>query len=1240
MEYQYPFLNRKSEIDELKAAFAEKIIKNKTTLGYIIQGRKKIGKSRLIEEFLNIVENDIEIHSDVPNFTRDKHVINYICDKDIIKPYLPFIKIAEEIRKKNKLINISIKFVQLGLAIFGINDALKALKDLVDNIQSGKSERVLDKKEVTTFNRYRNFIRRRSKKVPLIIFIQNIQWIDNYSLKLIKKLVYEEHSMWGMIILEEDEGEIEEEIQNGINQFKLEGKFQRLVLTSLDKNFPQKLLTPRFGPEFINGEENDILYSISEGCPGILIEFIDSCLKNNWIFFKDNKCYKADDFFEKIKPASQKLLELIISLYEDRELSAGELRLIKQMSVMWGVSDKRVSDTIYMVKDIMNSRYKLIQDLGPGIISRNCFLALDKENNRMIIEYIRSIGKPHKRSFYTREIEHRYLLEAKEIKICDEGVMVIWNYFEGKRSRQIRIKAFETRILDVKNKFLQISLGLAELHRNESIHGCLRPESIIEKADGNFQLASFDFSVLNEITDFYLNIDSDNIYYLAPETLDCKLIDARSDIYSLGVLFYKSLTDKFPYHGTDKSELISAIKNGKLQFSGYLHSLIPDDVRSIIKKSLDFDPNKRYKSAKEFHEDLKKIELKKPEPIQDPVKPPSPRKRIIKWAALIFIPILLFVGIYYLIFFRESTFKKSITDKITFNVDAFSQNANPDRIISSDVLEYLLIDDLIQSSNLVVLTPKEFKKIHPSSLKEKFFPILEISASIINREFNYKIKLELKNNITGNSQDSSFSFNEPSQLLKGGINSITRKVLNQMNIAKLKNSTFTQDWDAFIDFYEGEKAWLRLDKTLAHRSFTSAINIDPAFILCKLRLADIYRFEGNNSKALETLNTVKPELGLLSIADSLKAVALQNILEGNIRKAIDNYKALIEFLPARKDSYYNLAEAYFQLREILNAKVNYELALSIDPEFTPAINHYGYCFSHLGDHQEALRQFRRYVELDSSANSFDSMGDGFLAAGILDSAIWAKNEGLKLDPDLEYLYNSLGYIYSRRGEFDKAEENIDNFIKLSKNYNELIAEGLVNKSLVYFRQGKVNQAYDTCMKAKELYDPNDLISRNHKMHWLIAQIYFQKREFENVISKVDEMEGIINHFDVNFDNYHEIIKYYLHLQALLGSHNSDLEVIKEKASIFDFEIKEKVKDWGSPFDLAFFNTEFARIYMSLENDDLAIIRLNKALAYNPNFALAHYYLSNIYGTRGDDQLEKKHLISFRNNWHGTSLQFY
>ena len=44
------------------------------------------------------VENDIEIHSDVPNFTRDKCVINYICDKDVIKPYLPFIKIAEELR--------------------------------------------------------------------------------------------------------------------------------------------------------------------------------------------------------------------------------------------------------------------------------------------------------------------------------------------------------------------------------------------------------------------------------------------------------------------------------------------------------------------------------------------------------------------------------------------------------------------------------------------------------------------------------------------------------------------------------------------------------------------------------------------------------------------------------------------------------------------------------------------------------------------------------------------------------------------------------------------------------------------------------------------------------------------------------------------------------------------------------------------------------------------------------------
>ena len=199
----FPFIGREKELENIKATF-RKVLKYKTSSAYLLQGRLGIGKTRLITEFIENIERDLTLYSEVPNFNSQKHVITYKCKKED-GPYSSFFAVTNEIIRRKKLLNIFNKTVQFFLAIFGINDALNALKELAVSINEGAKKEIVLKKEVELFNKYRKLLKKISQKTPLLIYFENIQWIDSYSLTLIEKILYDEKAFWGLIFLEEDE---------------------------------------------------------------------------------------------------------------------------------------------------------------------------------------------------------------------------------------------------------------------------------------------------------------------------------------------------------------------------------------------------------------------------------------------------------------------------------------------------------------------------------------------------------------------------------------------------------------------------------------------------------------------------------------------------------------------------------------------------------------------------------------------------------------------------------------------------------------------------------------------------------------------------------------------------------------------------------------------------------------------------------------------------------------------------
>jgi tetratricopeptide (TPR) repeat protein/serine/threonine protein kinase len=1221
---QYPFYNRKSELGELKSLFEENILGEKSTLCVLIKGRKGIGKTRLVNEFVNLITTDLEIISRIPQFTLENNLIEHTCTVES-GPFDPFFKVANKIRSKEKFLRVLISAFRVLLAIVNVNEVLRSLEDLADSIKREESSENLLKKEIKTFRKYVSFVKRTSRKSPLIIYIRQSQYIDKFSLKLIRALSDKTDPMWGMIILEEDTSDMSEEIYSFINKLINEKRLTVLNVTALNKSFPAALISSRYGASIINPEENDVLFAISEGCPGRLIDFIEGrCLPEGWIYESGGKYLKVEDFLEKIKPAEQKLVELIISLYEDNELSDSEYKLIQRMSKLWGVGSEPVKRTTTMIVDVMDSGFKILINLGPGIVSRDSFIVSDTSNNRFILEYL-PVKSERGLSLKHRDVVHTNLLEAREIKSTDKGLIILWDYFENKKTREALIEKRELKTSSVLQKYKRIAAVLAKLHNSGIVHGFLRPETIIEAADDKILLAAFNDQIFNDQQVIELLDTPDSIFYQPPEQLISNVLSPQGDIFCFGVLFYRDLTNRLPFYGNTKIKILESIKNNQIaldiEFSG---SKTIADLRGIIEKCLKYDPAERYGDASELVADLDRIVVTqkeiRPNAKGENVIKSNPKTKPIKFikyvAALIAIAGLIVAAVLYV------GPKKTIQPAIVLNVSQSSSKSDASPI-DNHLLSYLIYYDLLQGSNLLVTNPEDFYKVY----SDKHLPSKSVEVVLHTDDFRYHIDVTVNNRIKGIKRNARFEAHHYRNILTTDMFLITEFILDSN---RTNNYVLTIDWEAFLYFYKGEDAWNRIDKNLAKRYFENALIRDTSFVLAKLRLAEVLFFEGNDQEARAMSDIVMVNSAKLSKVDSIRAIALSNRLYGRMFDAVGNYQALINRMPDRKDLYYELAETYFQLRDIQNARICYLQCLRLDPIFLPAINHLAYCYSHLGDHETALMYFGDYVRLDSSANAFDSYGDGLMAAGMLDEAKLAKKRGLALDPALDYMYLSLGYIYLRMGLVDSALISFKTHLS-KQSTAQTQAFSLGNIAYSHFVGGDLSEAYRYCMLSKSLFDVDDVVAGNHMVNWLYARIALQNGNRQEARKVYHSMDSLVKANNISHQNYNELLKYYKHLEALIYPENLTLI-----SNYFDFELAEKVKDWSSAFDLAYFNTELGINFFKSHDTISAMKRFEKALDYNPNYLPAHYWLSDIYGYRGEVEAAQAQRDAFEKYYQGNS----
>ncbi|MCJ7681627.1 MAG: tetratricopeptide repeat protein, partial [Candidatus Aminicenantes bacterium] len=382
-----------------------------------------------------------------------------------------------------------------------------------------------------------------------------------------------------------------------------------------------------------------------------------------------------------------------------------------------------------------------------------------------------------------------------------------------------------------------------------------------------------------------------------------------------------------------------------------------------------------------------------------------------------------------------------------------------------ELVEYLLKRSLEARTDLPVFSGTEndiYQRRMQTRNETALNPILVLSGGVTATAMDIRIDLDLK--YKGKRVKSPFICKGTYDLIVNTIDHMTGFIADQTE--GLMNETegmpgfaeiCTGSWDALNHFLNGKESWDKLDSDGALPAFKSAVEIDPDFSLARLKLAEVKLFRSDRTGTRAELGAALANPGRLTRYDELRARALLARIDSSPQKEREYLVQLTEAFPLNKEYYYEYAESYFHCGDAAEAVKNYTKALEIDPDFARAHNHIALCYSWLGRHDLAETHFLKYVEMDKSANAYDSLATGYMFAGQYRKALDALEHGAGIQSTLDYLYGNMAKNRMRMGALVEAERMLDREEGITTRDNTRM-DIQVNRAWTQVLRGKWNDA--------------------------------------------------------------------------------------------------------------------------------------------------------------------------------------
>jgi len=254
-------------------------------------------------------------------------------------------------------------------------------------------------------------------------------------------------------------------------------------------------------------------------------------------------------------------------------------------------------------------RYKILGELGKGSMGL-VYKAQDPKINRFVaIKTIRFSDEFDEDVIL--DIKERFFLEAEIAgKLSHPSIVIIHDVGDDQDLTYMAMELLEGEDLDkyigkasllpirrVLDVIADIAEALDFAHKSDVIHRDIKPANIMLLKDGRVKVTDFGIAKAISSSKTKTGIILGTPNYMSPEQIMGQKINSKSDIFSLGILFYQLLTGELPFHGENLSGLLYQITQVKHSSPRNYNRKIPKVCEQIIDKALVKDPAKRFKTA-------------------------------------------------------------------------------------------------------------------------------------------------------------------------------------------------------------------------------------------------------------------------------------------------------------------------------------------------------------------------------------------------------------------------------------------------------------------------------------------------------------------------------------------------------------------------------------------------------------------------------------------------------------------
>src|ERR1700730_16262190 len=728
---------------------------------------------------------------------------------------------------------------------------------------------------------------------------------------------------------------------------------------------------------------------------------------------------------------------------------------------------------------VLAERFEILQLLGQGGMGA-VYKARDTELERLVaLKLIRPELASHpeilrrfkQELILAREVTHRNVIRIFDLGQAQGIKFITMEYVEGRDLKgQIHEKGKFTADEAVP-VVLQIAAALEAAHTAGVVHRDLKPQNVMSDKDGRVYV--MDFGIARSLEHQGMTQTGALMgtpEYMSPEQAKGEKVDARSDLFALGIIFYEMLTGNSPFKADTAMAMMFKRTQVRATPLSQLNVGVPPVISDIVSKCLEIKTEERYQSAREVISDLEAWKGGVP---HSTIVPTSRRIRYApsyqKWLVVGGVVVVLALGVYE---FRERFSLRSSSTSVG-PAQAISLAILPFRNTSNDPsidwigssLANILSTDVGQSAHLHTVPSDRLFQIlkdlkvpgnadfAPDTLRHiaefsnsdilvwgryaKFGDTIRIDATLQDLKRDRSVPLTIS---APSEKEFPKTMDQFAELIRANL-AVSPDVLKELKASSFQPSS--QSVAALRDYNQGLQ--LRRDgKNLdALKALQDAVKADPQFAMAYSRLAETDAALGHDGDAEQASRRAIDLSQQLPEAERYLIEANHARIVKDTTKAIAAYENLAKSAPDNTDVEFALANLYSDKGDFDSARSQLSKMLKADPKNLNALLALGQLEVRAGKPQAALKPLNDALSLTVEVNNPE---------------------------EREQIHQGIVMAYEVLNKFDEALRNFQLSIEINRGLGNKggVAASLREVANVQASQGKPDAALASFGKALDL----------------------------------------------------------------------------------------------------------------------------------------------------------------------------